>query len=348
MQLQAIKISGSTIPELAPSQRPERVAVVLLNLGTPDAPTAQAVRPYLVEFLSDPEVISLPRGWRWFTPLLARLIAFFRAKGSAANYAMIWTSEGSPLLVFSQKQAAALESELGSRYRVYVAMRYGNPALPGVFDQIRAEGISEVVLIPMYPHWAGATVGTALSEAYNLMRCRGLRWNTHVVATWHDFEPYLDAQADLIQRYLEENRLSPKDTVVLFSAHSLPVSYIKAGDPYEGMIRDAIERISARLEWPADRIRTSFQSRLGPVEWLGPQTDKMLEELAAEGVKNVAAVPVSFTADCVETCHEVGIEYRHLFEGKLGGKLWLIPALNDDPTFILALKALVGRTLGGL
>lgn len=336
------------LPDLNPAGARGGFAVVLMNLGTPDRPDPEAVRPYLVEFLSDPEVISLPRGWRWATPLLARLIAFFRAKGSAANYAMIWTDRGSPLLSISNDQAFALERELGESARVFVAMRYGRPSLGSVFEEIASEGIHDVVLLPMYPHYAGPTIGTALQAAYALLGQTGLRWNVHVLSSWHLFEPYLEAQAAVITRHLAENHLSPEKSVLLFSAHSMPVSYIRAGDPYQMEVEASIRAISGRLEWPSDRIRISYQSRLGPVEWLGPSTEHVLKELAAKGDRQVAVVPISFTADCVETLHEIGIEYRKLFEHELGGKLHLVPALNDDPGFIAALRALVERTIGGM
>jgi ferrochelatase len=347
MQTATIAYSRTRQTEPEAAERTGRVAVVLMNLGTPDNPSPEAVRAYLNEFLRDPEVISLPRGMKWATPILARLIALFRAKTSAANYASIWTDRGSPLLVISQDQAAALENELGESFRVFVAMRYGNPSLASTLQTIESDGIQEVVFLPMYPHFAGATIGTALASAYQMLARKGLRWTVHVVSSWHDFDPYLEAQASLINRYLKRNHLRPSDTVLLFSAHSLPVSYIQAGDPYEKEITASIAALSERVDWPSNRIQTSFQSRLGPVEWLGPSTEHMLRELASKGERNAAICPVSFTADCVETYQELGIEYRAIFE-KLGGKLWLIPALNDDPEFIAALKALVSKTLGGV
>lgn len=347
MQTRGIAPLRTGSPDLDPAVGGGRIAVVLMNLGTPERPDAGAVRAYLAEFLSDPEVIRLPRGWRWATPLPARLIAFFRAQASAANYAQIWTDRGSPLLSFSRDQATALGRELGESARVLVAMRYGKPSLASVFDEIAAEGIREVVLLPMYPHYAGATIGTALQAAYSLLGQRGLRWNVHVLSSWHVFEPYLEAQAELVTRFLRAHRLAPAETVLLFSAHGMPVSYIRAGDPYQLEVEASIREISRRLDWPSDRIRTSYQSRLGPVEWLGPSTEQALKELAARGDRQVAVVPISFTADCVETLHEIGIEYRNLFERELGGRLHLVPALNDDPGFIVALRALVERTVGG-
>jgi ferrochelatase len=348
MEAIAIKKSSTTLPLTVAEPVRDPIAVVLMNLGTPDSPEPAAVRAYLTEFLGDPDVISLPAGLGWATPLLARLIAFFRAKISARNYQAIWTDRGSPLLVISNDQAVALERELGKPFQVLVAMRYGNPSLASIFEQIRGRGIQEVVLLPMYPHWAGPTIGSALSQAYGLLAKMGLRWTVHTLSSWHDFEPYLEAQAGLAHRYLAAHRLSPENTVFLFSAHSLPVSYIAAGDPYQQQMMECISHLTARLNWPADRVQTSYQSRLGPVEWIGPSTEHALRELAAKGVKNAVVCPISFTADCVETHQELGIEYRKIFESELGGRMWLLPALNDDPAFISALKALVLKTVGGL
>jgi protoporphyrin/coproporphyrin ferrochelatase len=339
----------SCTPQPGPQAQPEtaQTAVVLLNLGTPESPDPKTVRVYLAEFLGDPEVIRLPHGWKWATPLLAHLIAFFRAKKSAANYAQIWTDRGSPLLAISQDQTEALQAELGQAFQVELAMRYGRPSLDSVFDRLDSMDIKRVLLLPMYPHFSRPTTGTALAQVYALLARRGLCYQVDVVSSWHDYRPYWEAQAWQIQEYIDRNGLTPETSVLLFSAHGLPLSYIAAGDPYQKEITACIQEISQLLKWPAEKIITSYQSRLGPVEWVGPSTEKVLHGLASHQVKNVAVCPISFTADCVETFHEIGIEYRRLFEQESGGKLWLIPALNTSPVFIQALKSLVLRTLGG-
>lgn len=332
----------------APQGAKADTAVVLLNLGTPESPEADAVRSYLAEFLSDPEVIHLPHGWGWATPLLANLIAYFRARKSAAHYARIWTDRGSPLLAISLDQARALQSELGPSVWVEAAMRYGHPSLDSVFDRLNADGIRRILVLPMYPQFSRPTTGTALNRTYQLLAQRGLEYQTYVISSWHDYRPYWEAQAAHIQEFTEKQGLSPRDCVLLFSAHSLPVSYIAAGDPYQQEMTASIEGISALLSWPSERIFTAYQSRLGPVEWLGPSTLQVLRDLSSRGEKNVVVCPISFTADCIETLYEIGIEYRHLFEEELGGQLWLIPSLNTSPVFIQALKSLVAGTLGGL
>lgn len=321
-------------------------AVILLNLGTPDSPDPKAVQKFLVEFLGDPEVISLPGGMKWATPLLAHLIAFFRAKRSAANYRMIWTEEGSPLLAISHKQALLLVEQLGHGYCVEVAMRYGKPGLDEVFDRILEKGIDRVLILPMYPHFSRPTTGTALALAYRLLAQKGFRWEMHLYASWHDEPTYHQAQARHIQDYMTARNLTAPDTHLLFSAHSLPVSYIRKGDPYQNEVLASLEGIHTYLEWPRENTVLAYQSRIGSVEWLGPSTDNTLRDLAAKGCRNVAVCPISFTTDCIETSHEIGIEYRRMFEKELGGKLFLIPALNDSPYFIDCLKSMVLRIFG--
>lgn len=322
-------------------------AVVLLNLGTPESPDPKSVQKYLAEFLGDPEVISLPGGMKWATPLLARLIAFFRAKPSSANYRMIWTEEGSPLLAITRRQAALLEEQLGDGYCVEVAMRYGQPSLEGVFDRLLEKGIRRLLILPMYPHFSRPTTGTALALAYRLLERKGLRWEAHLFSSWHDEPSYHQAQARHIRDYTAAHGLSAEDTHLLFSAHSLPVSYIQKGDPYQNEIQSSLEGIHACLCWPKEKISVAYQSRLGPVEWIGPSTEHTLRGLAEKGCRKVVVCPISFTADCIETCHEIGIEYRRLFENELGGTLFLVPALNDSPCFIDCLKSMVLRISGG-
>ncbi|MCC5828444.1 MAG: ferrochelatase [Phycisphaeraceae bacterium] len=324
--------------------RPRKRAVLLLNLGTPDSTEAADVRRYLREFLSDPFVINLPQRWSWFTPILGRLIARFRARKSAEAYASIWWDEGSPLKVITQRQEQALGQLLGGGWQVYHAMRYANPSIADTLRRIARDMVTDLVVIPMYPQWAGPTTGTALEVLYREMRRQGLRLSVTVRGEWYNDRAYLDAQARLIARFAGERDLNPRNSFLLFSTHSMPVSYIKEGDPYEGQVRESVELVRHLLNWPADRMALSFQSKLGPVPWLGPGTDKALEKLAADGEKNVLVCPISFTADCLETLEEIGEGYAHEFsEASKGGRLHLIPALNEDALFIRCLEGLTRR-----
>jgi len=326
-----------------------RRAVLLLNLGTPDSPAVGDVRRYLAEFLADPWVIRLPRAMRWFNPVLSRIIALARGRKSARAYQSIWTSEGSPLAVITRRQAEGLGARLPRGWRVFHAMRYGNPSLLSVLESIADAGVTDLVVVPMYPQWSGPTTGTALEAFYAAMGRlrdvrRGLRLNVSVRAEWYDDAGYVDATARQVHRAAVANGLTPENSTLLISAHSLPQSYVVAGDPYEGHIRRTAELVRERLGWPLERMRIGFQSKLGPVPWLSPSTGEVLAELAAEGERNVLCLPLSFTADCLETLEEIGIEYAEEFaRASGGGRLVRIAANNDDAGFLDALVGLVRR-----
>ncbi|MDO8630937.1 MAG: ferrochelatase [Phycisphaerales bacterium] len=316
--------------------------VLLVNLGTPDRADVPAVRRYLAEFLSDPEVIRLPARMGWMNKPLGRLIAWFRAPRSAEMYRRVWTQRGSPLMAVTQDQASALEAVLPPEWRVFYAMRYGQPSIGETVREIEASGVEDLVVIPMYPQFSGPTTRTALGVLYKELERCGHRFALAVRTSWFDDGGYIDAQAGLIEECAESEALTPGNAFLLFSAHSLPVSYVQRGDPYTEHVARTIELVRQRLEWPADRCSLAFQSRFGPVEWLGPQTDDVLMELARSGERRVVVCPISFTADCLETLEEIGLRYRDRFE-ETGGKLYLCPALNTFSPFIAALKNLVLR-----
>ncbi|MCH8965373.1 MAG: ferrochelatase [Planctomycetes bacterium] len=318
-------------------------SVLLINLGTPSAPDVRAVREYLREFLGDPYVIRLPRRLGWLNPLLGRLIARFRAAASAKLYRSIWTADGSPLLTLSQQQSSALQDLLPPGWNVFLAMRYGQPSIRRVLEEIRNRGITELVVVPMYPHFAGPSTGTALELFYKSVQEIGLNISVTVRTAWYDDASYIAAQAAVIRGQVAEHSLTPENTFLLFCAHSMPVSYIRSGDPYLDHITRSIELVRSKLQWPEDRQGLCFQSKLGPVDWLTPNIETTLRQLAEAGDKQVLVCPISFTADCLETIQELGMFYRDLFEKELGGRLHLCPALNNHPSFISALRSLVLR-----
>ncbi len=330
----------------APPQRadkPQGKTVLLINLGTPASPEPAAVRAYLREFLSDHYVIRLPKLLRWMNPLLGWLIARLRGTYSAELYRSIWTAEGSPLLALSRRQATALRLALPKGWQVLLAMRYGEPSIRRVLEEVRARGVSELVVVPMYPHFAGPTTGTALEVFYKTVQDIGLNISITVRTAWYDDTSYIAAQAAVIRDQIASEGHTPENTFLLFSAHSMPASYIRQGDPYLEHVTRSVELVRDKLNWPADRQDLCFQSKLGPVEWLSPDIGTMLRHLAKAGEKRVLVCPISFTADCLETIQELGMLYRDLFENELGGKLHLCPALNDHPSFIAALRSLVLR-----
>ena len=323
----------------APSHRR---AALLLNLGTPDDPDPRSVRRYLAQFLSDPEVIRLPYLLRWLNPALGRLIAFFRSGKSAELYRRIWTDRGSPLMAITEDQVQALKAVMPGQVQVFHAMRYGRPSVAETLDAIIEEGIDDLLVIPMYPQFSGPTTGTALKELYSRLGRHGRQLNVTVRNAWFDDAGYIDAQAHLIHQFALANDLNPSNTTLLFSAHSMPKSYVRRGDPYQDQVKRTVELVAKRLGWPADRMTLSYQSRLGPVAWLEPSTEGTIRRLAEEGERNLLVCPVSFTTDCLETLEEIGMGYRELFESA-GGKLHLCPALNSYEPFIKCLTTLALR-----
>lgn len=325
--------------------KPTSRAALLLNLGTPDSPSVRDVRCYLREFLSDPFVMDFPKRWDWIRPPLAQLIAHFRGPRSAEAYRTIWTDEGSPLKIITQRQAELLQQQLPNGWRTYYAMRYANPSIREVLGRIAEDGVTDLVVVPMYPQWSGSTTGTALQELYRQMSRLGLRLNVTVRGEWYDDVNYIEAQARLIYRFAQQRGLTPENAFLLHSTHSLPTVYVERGDPYEGHVRRTCELVNRQLGWPRERTAISFQSKLGPVRWLEPSTEDMVRELAEQGVEHLLVCPISFTADCLETLEEIGMEYRELFaeRSRVGGQLHLIPALNDEPEFIQGLTHLVRR-----
>lgn len=317
-----------------------RRGALLINLGTPDAPSVASVRRYLAEFLSDPAVIQLPRGLRWLTGSLGHLIALFRAPASAKMYETIWTDRGSPLRVITEDQVPALKAALPNDWQVYYAMRYGKPAIAETVKEIVAAGVEELVVVPMYPQFSGSTTGTVLHALFPTLNQHGQHLNVSTRSAWYDDGAYVHAQAKLIADYATAHQLTPDDSFLLFSAHGLPVSYVQRGDPYPRHIRRSVELVVQRLGWPVDRTSLAFQSLLGPVEWIKPSTPASLRELAAGGEKRILICPISFTVDCLETLEEIDVRYR-AFVAELGADIFLCPALNTFGPFIAALRDLV-------
>ncbi len=324
--------------------RPRRRAALMINLGTPDSPSVSDVRRYLREFLSDPFVIQLPRYASFLTPVLASAIAQFRGHQSAEAYKKIWWEEGSPLRVITQRQQELLKDQLGSQWEVYSAMRYGTPNIREAVNRMLADEVTDVVVVPMYPQWAGPTTETAVKVLYHELHRHAPRLSVTVRSEWYADHGYIESQAQLINHYIAERGLAPETSYLLFSTHSMPESYIRKGDPYEGQIRQTVELVRRRLGWPADRSSLSFQSKLGPVPWLAPSTKQRLEELAEQGERDVVVCPISFTADCLETLEEIGMLYADQFaEQSGGGQVHLVPALNEDKRFIRAMASLVRK-----
>jgi ferrochelatase len=320
-------------------------AVLLVNLGTPEAPTVPAVRRYLAEFLWDPRVIDLPAVLRWL--LLHLVILPFRPRRSAHAYQQIWTERGSPLMVHSTEQREALSRALPEA-RVALAMRYGKPSLPDTIAELRREGVRELTVVPLYPQRADATTTTTLERVGELAADLTVR----VVQPFHAADGFLDASAQAVAQAVRDSRAEH----VVFSYHGLPVRHVARtcrtpcaqqhacgpltaanADCYRAQCFTTSAAIAARAGLAPDTTTTAFQSRLKGARWISPFTDEVVDALARRGVKRVAVACPSFVADCLETLEEIGQRAAEQFKAAGGESLVLVPALNANPGFIAML-----------
>ncbi len=314
-----------------------RIAVVLLNLGGPDS--LQAVRPFLYNLFSDPAILDLPLGALTRKPL-AWLIAKRRTPTAAKGYAALGGK--SPLLDNTQRQAQALARVLAGdgEFDVHVCMRYWHPRASAVVAALKQAGYARVVLLPLYPQFSRTTTGSSHEEF--LRECERAHYTPRVdvIREWHDAPPYLDAVADSLRRELARfPDPDPARTEVLLSAHGLPRKLADAGDPYEAQVRATYEAVRARLDWPHTTL--CYQSRVGPLEWLGPYTEDVIREKAAQGVKQMLVYPIAFVSDHSETLYELGMTYGDIAREHGIAHYRVCPALNDDPGLIQALHQLV-------
>ena len=328
----------------APTSGPQ-TAVLLCNLGTPDEPTAPALRRYLAEFLGDPRVVEIPRLPWWL--ILHGIILRTRPAKSAAKYARIWTPEGSPLRVWTDRQAALLAGYLGERgLRVAVrsAMRYGEPALPGVLWQLKAEGVRRILVLPLYPQYSGPTTGSALDAvAAWMQRTRALP-ELRFVSRYHDDPGYIEALAASVRAHWMTHGRGDR---LVMSFHGVPARTLALGDPYHCECRKTARLLAERLRLEAGSWEITFQSRFGAAKWLEPYTEPTLRALAAQGVARVDVICPGFAADCLETLEEIGIEARAAFLAAGGREFHYIACLNDRHEWIAALAGIAQRHLQG-
>ncbi len=315
---------------------PPRTGVLLVNLGTPDAPDTPSLRRYLREFLSDRRVIETPRAIWWL--ILYGIILPFRSPRSAKAYRRVWTEDGSPLLTICRKLADKLESELrrtSPQISVILAMNYGNPSIDRAIDRLRAENIQRLLVVPMYPQYSATTTASVFDRVTNSLQ--RLRWLPEVrfISHYHHDENWQIGIADAIRRFQQKKGKPEK---LLFSFHGIPKNYLLDGDPYYCQCQASARHIAQRLELADNDWEISFQSRLGRAEWLKPYTDKTLEQWARDGIRNVQVVCPGFSVDCLETIDEIAYENRDEFVEAGGETLDYIPCLNDSDahTAILA------------
>mgnify|MGYP006276232947 FL=1 len=326
------------------------VGLLLVNLGTPDAPDPPAVRRYLAQFLSDPRVVDLPRAL-WL-PVLHGVILNTRPKRSAKAYQSVWNhdlGEG-PLKTITRRQAeqlAARADRLGGRAPVIVdyALRYGAPSIASRIDALMAQGCARIVLLPLYPQYAASTSASVADDAFHALEKMRHQPTIRLGAPYYDDPAYIDALAANMRRELSALDFTPD--VIVCSFHGLPQAQVDRGDPYRDQCETTWRLLRAALDLPEDKLRLSFQSRFGPAKWIMPYTSDMVGELATNGVKNLAIVAPGFSADCLETIEELGVEIRDIFIEKGGVNFARLPCLNDSPEGMGLLETLARRELAG-
>jgi ferrochelatase len=321
------------------------IGVLLLQLGTPDAPTPAALRAYLAQFLSDRRVIDLNRVLWWL--ILHGIVLRTRPRKSAELYAKVWTPGGSPLAVTTANQATLLQKRLvaaGHDVCVIPAMRYGHPSIAAALQSLTEDGIDRVVAFPMYPQYAGATTGSSLEELYAVARTMRVVPSIRVVPPYYDDASYIDALAAVARESIAP--LTEPPDVCLLSFHGLPARYVTEGDPYRTHCQESAARLTSALEWPATSIQLTFQSRFGREEWLQPYTDRVLEDLGRAG-KRVAVMSPGFTADCLETLEEIALRGEEQYRGAGGRAFHRIPCLNEHPAWIDAMTTIAKREIAG-
>ena len=320
-------------------------AVLLCNLGTPDAPTAPAVRRYLAEFLSDHRVVEIPR-LLWLI-ILHGIILRIRPKKSAAKYASIWTKEGSPLKVWTEKQATMLRGYLGVRGHtvdVRYAMRYGNPSIASQLDQLKADGVTRVLIMPAYPQYSATTTASVFDAVYTwAAKVRHLP-EFRFVNHYHDAPGYIDALAAKIKAHWKINGQAEQ---LVMSFHGVPERTLLLGDPYHCECHKTARLVATSLGLSKDRYKVTFQSRFGKAKWLQPYTEPTMIAMAQGGVKSIDVVCPGFTGDCLETLEEINMEARHAFIEAGGKEFHYIDCLNDSPVWLAALADFSVQHLAG-
>lgn len=327
-------------------QQPDKLGVLVTNLGTPDAPTKAALKPYLKEFLSDPRVVEVPR--LLWSLILNGVILRIRPKRSAQAYKTVWTERGSPLLYHTEDQANAVREKLQKQYGEHMvvefAMRYGSPSIADALERMVQAGVRKLLVLPLYPQYSASTVASTFDAiAKDFTQRRWLpefRFITH----YHDFEPFIEAAAARITRHWEDHGRADK---LIFSYHGVPLRYLKNGDPYHCECYKTSRLLAEKLGLSESEYLTTFQSRFGREEWLQPYTDETMKSLPGKGVKSVQVFCPGFSADCLETIEEIGEENKEYFIDNGGERYEYISALNAEPQHIDALTQLITENLQG-
>jgi len=322
-----------------------KTAVVLVNLGTPDAPTTKAVRRYLKQFLSDPRVVEIPRAIWW--AILHGVILPFRSSKSAHKYASIWTNEGSPLKVHTDKQATLLRGYLGQRshqVKVAYAMRYGSPSITEVLDQLKVDGCERILILPAYPQYSATTTASIYDAVFaHYAQVRNVP-ELRLIKHYHDHEEYIEALKESVQAHWAMHGM-PDQLVMSF--HGVPKRTLTLGDPYHCECHKTARLLAQQLGLGPEQYQVTFQSRFGKAEWLQPYTAPTLKKMAKQGVKRVDVMCPGFTSDCLETLEEIAMEAKQDFLGAGGKEFHFIACLNQSQPWISAMASLVEEHMIG-
>ena len=322
-----------------------RTAVLYCNLGTPDAPTPAAVRRFLAEFLSDPRVVEIPR-LLWLL-ILHGIVLRVRPAKSAAKYAQVWTKEGSPLKVWTEKQAKLLQGWLATRghqVQVRYAMRYGQTSIASQLDALKADGVTRVLILPAYPQYSATTTASLFDAVYAWGRGTRMIPELRFVNHYHDDALYIEALAKRVRKHWQDNGRGDQ---LVMSFHGVPQRTLELGDPYHCESFKTARLLAERLGLQKDQYKVTFQSRLGRAKWLQPYTEPSLIAMARAGVARVDVLCPGFTSDCLETLEEINIEGRHAFLNAGGKEFQYIACLNDQKEWIDALCAVALQHMGG-
>jgi protoporphyrin/coproporphyrin ferrochelatase len=329
-----------SLPNNHPPVAPSKVGLLLVNLGTPDAPTPSAVKRYLKQFLSDRRVVEIPPLiWQ---PILRGIILNTRPKKSAAAYAKVWTDKGSPLAFFTAAQAEALAERMGDAVHIRFAMRYGQPSIEKQLSEMKAAGCNRILIAPLYPQHSGATTATVLDESFRSMAA--MRWQPalRTLPPYHDDPAYIGALKSSVESELARLDFTPDALVISF--HGMPERTLTLGDPYHCHCQKTARLLSEAM---GRDLVISFQSRFGRAKWLEPATDATLKRLGEEGKKNIAIFAPGFAVDCLETLEELAIQGQEQFEEAGGERLAYLPCLNDSDVGMDMLETLIRRELAG-
>ena len=324
-----------------------RIGVLLINLGTPEAPTSAAVRAYLKEFLSDPRVVEIPRILWW--PILNLFVLTTRPKASARRYAQVWMSEGSPLRVHTERQTTLLRGYLGERAKslpltVDYAMRYGRPSIPDKLREMKALRCDRILLVPLYPQYSASATATAFDAAFRCLQDMRNQPAVRTVRSFHDHPGYIAALAQNVRDYWMK---SQRPDVLVMSFHGVPRATLDQGDSYHCECQKTARLLAEALGLKQEQYRITFQSRFGRAEWLKPYTADALVELARQKAGRVDVICPSFVADCLETLEEIAIEGKAIYLNAGGRDFHFIPCLNERNDWVHALADIVTSNLVG-